>query len=300
MSVARVARVAARSDAEGGVEHLDVDVGEGLRLHVAHAGAGSPVVLLHGFTSSAETWVPLRAALGDRYATLAVDLPGHGRSAAPEDPARYASPRFADDLARTLDALAVERAAVLGYSLGGRSALHFALRHPSRVAALLLESASPGIADPAERAERAAADHALADAIERDGIAAFVDWWERLPLWASQAALPEATRAALRAQRLRNRPRGLANSLRGAGPAAAPPPRVERLRACDAPALLVAGARDAKYVGIGRSLEAVLPRARLVVVPEAGHTVHLEQPAAFAAAVAAFLADVASTSDGWR
>ena len=284
-----------------GVEHVDVDAGDGLRLHAARAGEGAPLVLLHGFTGSGETWDALRAALAGqapRLTTIAVDLPGHGRSGAPDDPARYALDRVADDLARVLDALAVARAAVLGYSMGARAALHVALRHPGRVAALVLESASPGVDDPAERAARRAADGALADAIERDGVAAFVERWERLPLWASQAALPEATRAALRAQRLGNRPRGLANSLRGAGAGAAPPV-TGRLGAMGAPALLVAGALDAKYVAIGEAMERAMPRARLVVVPGAGHAVHLERPAAFAEAVGAFLAEAGAAGGAW-
>ena len=271
----------------------EIDVGDGLRLHVTRAGDGLPLVLLHGFTGSSETWDSLQRALASDAGAIAVDLTGHGRSGTPEDPARYALPRLADDLACVLDALSLHRAVVLGYSLGGRAALHLALRHPERVAALVLESASPGLVDPAERAARRAADAALADAIERDGVAAFVERWERLPLWASQATLPAETRAGLRAQRLRNHPRGLANSLRGAG-AGVEPPVHERLGALDVPTLLIAGALDAKYVAIAESLERIMPRARGVVVPGAGHAVHLERPAAFAAAVRAFLTAVPS------
>ncbi len=266
----------------------DVDVGGGLSLHLARAGVGPPLLLLHGFTGAGGTWAPLRAALGGSYATLAVDLPGHGRSGAPADPARFALDRLADDLARVLDAAGVARAAVLGYSLGGRAALRFALARPERVAALVLESASPGIADPAERAARVAADAALADAIERDGVAAFVDCWERLPLWASQAALGDDARAALRAGRLANDARGLANSLRGAG-AGADPPALDRLAAIRAPTLLVAGALDAKYVALGRAMRRAIPGARITVVAGAGHAVHLERPDAFAALVRTFL-----------
>jgi 2-succinyl-6-hydroxy-2,4-cyclohexadiene-1-carboxylate synthase len=272
------------------VERLDVETGDGLRLHVERAGDGPTLLLLHGFTGSAESWAPLRAALGPRWMTAAVDLPGHGRSSAPENPARYALPRVADDLAAVLDALQVDRAAVLGYSMGGRTALHFALRHPARIAALVLESASPGVSDAAERTARVASDAALADAIEREGVEAFVDRWERLPLWASQAALPAEARGRLRAARLTNRARGLANSLRGAGAGADPVP-VGQLAAQWAPALLVAGALDPKYLALGRTMACAMPRARLAVVDEVGHAVHLEQPAALAALVGEFLGE---------
>ncbi len=268
---------------------VDIDVGNGLRLHAVRSGSGSALMLLHGFTGSAATWAPLRAALGDRFATIAVDLAGHGASSAPADPARYALGRLAVDLKRVLDHLDVARAALLGYSMGGRAALRFALEHPDRVSALVLESSSPGIADPAERESRRAADAALADAIERDGVAAFVDRWEALPLWATQHALPMAVRDKLRAQRLANTPSGLANSLRGAG-AGAEADVTERLATLDGPTLLIAGALDAKYIAFGRSMERVMPRARLSIVESAGHAVHLERPAEFTALVAEFLA----------
>jgi 2-succinyl-6-hydroxy-2,4-cyclohexadiene-1-carboxylate synthase len=277
------------------VEHRDVDVGDGLRLHVTIAGKGPPLVLLHGFTGSAEAWAPVWAPLGARCTTIAVDLPGHGRSSAPDDPRRYAQPHFADDLERVLQALGLQRVAVLGYSMGGRAALHFALRHPASVAALLLESTSPGIADDGERHERAAADIALAAAIERDGIAAFVERWEALPLWASQRALSDSERARLRAQRRENHPRGLANSLRGAG-AAAESSLASHLSALGMPALLVAGALDTKYVAIGQELERLLPNARLAIIPDAGHAVHLERPVELAAVVMEFLRSISYVS----
>jgi 2-succinyl-6-hydroxy-2,4-cyclohexadiene-1-carboxylate synthase len=276
-----------------------MDAGDGLRLHVALSGEGPPLVVLHGFTGSTETWTPLRAALEAAYTTIAVDLPGHGRSSAPDTPARYELGRFADDLAGVLDTLATGRVALLGYSMGGRAALRFALRHPERVAALVLESTSPGIADPARRADRLASDLAMADSIEREGIAVFVERWERLPLWKSQRALPDAMRALLRAQRQSNRPAGLANSLRGAG-AGADEPVLDRLSTVHAPALLIVGALDAPYVTLGREMERALPAARMTVVRDVGHAVHLEQPHAFAAAVTAFLRDIPSAAGRWR
>ena len=280
-------------------EARDVDVGDGLRLHVTCSGTGPPLALLHGFTGSGATWESLRGALDARHTIIAIDLPGHGRSAAPDDPARYALDRFADDLVTVLDALGMDRIALLGYSLGGRAALRFALRHPSRIAALIVESASPGIADAAERSSRRAADDALAETIERDGVESFVAWWERLPLWASQASLPEAARARLHGQRLDNRPRGLANSLRGAG-AGVDPPVFDRLATLDVPALIIAGAVDEKYVAGGQQMATALRAAHLAIVPDVGHATHLERPDAFAALVSGFLDRVAVMRGSWR
>ena len=257
---------------------------DGVRYHATRLGRGPAVLLLHGFTGSSATWASLQDALAGACDVVAVDLLGHGESDAPADPARYAAGRCARDLVDLLDALGLASAAVVGYSMGGRMALRLALDHPRRVRALVLESASPGIADAAERAARVAADAALADDIERDGVAAFVARWERLPLWASQAALSDDVRAALRAQRLRNDAHGLANSLRGAGAGAAPPV-LDALGALRRPALLVAGALDARYAAHARAMAARMPAARVELVPGAGHAVHLERPAAFMALV---------------
>jgi 2-succinyl-6-hydroxy-2,4-cyclohexadiene-1-carboxylate synthase len=273
-------------------ERHDIDVGRGVRLRVESSGDGPPVVLLHGFTGSTATWTTLRTMLDDRFTTIAVDFPGHGGSSVPDDPGSYALERFADDLALALDVLHVERAALLGYSMGGRAALRFLMQHSARVAALVLESTSPGIVDPAERAGRLAADAALADVVERDGVAAFVDRWERLPLWTSQRALPEETRARLRAQRLRNSARGLANTLRGAS-AGADAPLLGALPSFTTPALLVAGALDTKYVDLARRMQIAMQCAELAVIPGAGHNVHLERPAAFTEVVRKFLDRVA-------
>ncbi|MHB0947525.1 MAG: 2-succinyl-6-hydroxy-2,4-cyclohexadiene-1-carboxylate synthase [Gemmatimonadaceae bacterium] len=272
----------------------DLDVGEGLRLHVERAGDDGqpPLVLLHGFTGSGESWAELAAALRDRWSILTVDLPGHGRSSAPADPARYALPRLADDLARVLDELALDRVALLGYSMGGRAALHFALRHPARLRALVLESTSPGIEEPGARAARVAADESLAASIEREGLEPFVSRWEQLRLWDSQRTLPDAARDRLRAQRLAGSARGLAASLRGAG-AGAESSVLDRLAAITAPVLLVAGALDEKYAALAQLMAAQLPWSRLEVVEAAGHAVHLERPAAFARLVADFLTGVA-------
>ena len=264
---------------------IDLD---GLGLHVEVSGSGPPLVLLHGFTGSADSWRDLAAVLAAEYTTIAPDLVGHARSDAPAAVDRYRMPRAVDDLVALLRALGHERAAWLGYSLGGRTSLQLAVRHPEAVAALILEGASPGIADDAERAARVRADGALAERIERDGVEAFVDHWEQVPLFASQRALPAAARAAVRATRLGHTATGLANSLRGMGAGAADPLH-DRLAELRAPALLLAGSLDTRYAAVARELARTLANATMHGIDGAGHAAHLERPDAFRAALLDFL-----------
>lgn len=278
-------------------EQRDLDVGDGLCLHVSLVGAGPPLVLLHGFTGSAQTWADLSPAFAVAHRVVAFDLPGHGRSSVPTNPQRYSLARFADDLANALDQLGLARVALLGYSMGGRAALQFAQQYADRVAALVLLSTSSGIRDDAKCRERLASDAVLADSIEREGVRAFVDRWEMLPLWESQRVLSTETRARLRAQRLLNDPVGLANSLRGAGAGTDAASAI--FRRILAPTLILAGALDPAYVEHGRSLEAELPNARMEVISDAGHALHLEQSAALVGATTAFLKAIPRSADGW-
>jgi 2-succinyl-6-hydroxy-2,4-cyclohexadiene-1-carboxylate synthase len=260
------------------------------RFGARSAGAGTPpLVLLHGFTGNAETWAAFADSIGKARPLVAIDLPGHGGSACPADPAAYGAERTVEAILAVLERLDVGPFALLGYSLGGRVALHLALAAPERLVSLILESASPGIVDPAERAARRQSDEALARLLDQQGIEAFVDRWERVPIFASQASLPTEVRARHRAQRLKNDPRGLAGSLCGIG-AGVPVPVRARLGELTMPTLLIVGSLDTRYVALGAEMAAALPAARLQIVPDAGHAVHLEAPEAFARLVLAHLA----------
>lgn len=177
--------------------------------------------------------------------------------------------------------------------MGGRLALYMAARRPDVVRSLILESASPGLADAAQRRERRRQDEQLAERIESGGVAAFVDAWEQLPLFASQKHLPDEVEDKLRRQRLNNSARGLARSLRGMGTGVQPSLWAE-LPGIGQPTLLLAGALDAKFVAINREMAVALPDGQLRLIEKAGHTIHLEQPALFAEVVAGFLSCVLS------
>jgi 2-succinyl-6-hydroxy-2,4-cyclohexadiene-1-carboxylate synthase len=240
-----------------------------------------PLVLVHGFTGSAAGWgnhLDSFASWGLRV--IALDMLGHGKSDAPGDPARYSMEHCQRDILAALEELDVRKgeALLLGYSMGGRIALYTAFSGFFR--ALILESASPGLADPNEREQRRMSDEALAASIEREGIAVFVERWERLPLFESQAHLPQEVPEKLHTQRLRNSARGLAQSLRGVGTGVQPALHA-RLPTLHLPVLLIAGELDTKFCAIARQMAQALPQAQLCIVPNAGHTVHLEQPEVF-------------------
>ena len=261
----------------------------GVELNVWTAGEGPAIVFLHGFTGSSATWGSHVAVFKRCMKTIAIDLVGHGDSDTPADPENYRMESCIEHLLVILDELGIDSANLVAYSMGGRVALHLATVAPDRVRSMILESSSPGIADPIERQKRVAADNLLADYIERKGVDAFVDRWESLPLFESQRNLPVAVRAALRGQRLQNNPLGLTNCLRGMG-AGRQESLWPRLSSIEMPVLLVAGQLDVKYCRIAREMVNLLPNARLAIFDNTGHAVHLERPAAFDREVLEFLA----------
>jgi 2-succinyl-6-hydroxy-2,4-cyclohexadiene-1-carboxylate synthase len=238
------------------------------------------MLLLHGFTGTALAWSQQLESWARDHRVIAPDLLGHGASEAPADPAAYALERQADSLAELLDRLDASPAIVVGYSMGARLALVLALEHPAHVERLVLESPSPGIADPADRAARREADDRLAQSIERDGVEAFVARWEAMPVFASHAGLPDAVLERQRSERRRHSVAGLAGSLRGAGQGVMTPLHA-RLPAIRVPALVVTGSLDEA----GRERASIVARGlsdgRRATIDGAGHTPHLEQPDEF-------------------
>jgi 2-succinyl-6-hydroxy-2,4-cyclohexadiene-1-carboxylate synthase len=257
-------------------------------LHFERRGKGPAVMLLHGFTGSGLSMSDVSLALARDFEVITPDLPGHGRSIGLDDGPICAFDDCLDRLAATLEYAGHARAHWIGYSMGARLALAFAVRFPQRVASLLLIGGRAGIEDASEREGRRRADEALADRIEADGIEAFVDEWLAQPLFASQQRLGHEFVATQRRQRLANDARSLAASLRGLGPGAQPP-LFDDLPHLDVPVLLVAGALDRVFVAHAKDLERRLPDAEVREIADAGHAAHLEQPAAFIGVAREFL-----------
>lgn len=233
----------------------------------------TPVVCLHGFLGAPTAFQPVLDRL-DHHGTVAcVRLPGHG-----PDPWIPRGAPFEEIVDAILGAIPFERPAyVMGYSMGARLALSMFARHPARVAGAVLVGLNPGLDAPSERAPRLAWERELGQSLRAGGLPAFVDAWEKLPLFASQAALPEALRATRRAERLAHTVEGIAWAVEALG-LGSMPSYWETLRDNTRPVLLVTGSLDTKYSELAQRLIGHWPKLAHRVVEGVGHDVVLEAP----------------------
>lgn len=238
------------------------------------------LVLLHGFTNSGASWEPVISGLRERYRALAPDIRGHASAAA-------ADPVTLDAVIDDVAALTPEPFTLVGYSQGGRIALHVALALPHRVTRLVLIGASPGLNDDAEREQRRLADERLAEQIESLAIDEFARQWAQTPILAD---IPPDIAEISHQDRLHSTPHGLASALRGLGTGALPSlwSRLPELRM---PVTLLAGERDTKFTALASEMAKCIPRAEVTVVSGAGHAVHLERPDAVVEALLAVPAE---------
>ncbi len=245
-------------------------------LHAEVDGTGPRLVLVHGFAQTRDCWGVVGADLATDHEVVRLDAPGHGRSATFHAGIRTGARLIADQGGT---------ATYLGYSMGGRFALHVALANPELVRGLVLIGATAGLEDPVERSQRQAQDEAMAQRVEREGIEAFLDAWLAQPLFAGLGPDVQFLEA-----RKENTVDGLAESLRQAG-TGAQDPTWHRLDRLDLPVLCVAGADDTKFAALAeRLVSSIGANATLALVPGAGHAAHLEQPDAFLAVLRPWLA----------
>lgn len=234
------------------------------------------LVLLHGFTGAPSSWDPVVERLPRATRIARPALMGH--AGAPVVARSF--DEEVDRIAEILRAEALVGAHVVGYSLGARVALGLAARHPSLASRATWISGSPGLAGEHDRFARREADRARARTLETEGIDAFVDAWEREPVFSTQRALPEDVRSAHRARRRAHDPGGLAASLRVLGQGSMPG---YDLSSIDIPVTLAVGSEDPKARGNAQRMAESLPDARIVVMRGAGHDLVLERPAEVAA-----------------
>lgn len=260
---------------------LDVN-GVSYHVEIVNADQQETIVFLHGFTGSTKSWQPVIAEWSDLKIVL-IDLIGHGETDCPEDVEHYRMQRQLEDLDALFDQLGLDKMTLVGYSMGGRTALAYACSFPERLKGLVLESASPGLRNEEERQERRTRDEGLAQRIVAGGIPNFVDRWENISLFDSQKSLSEPVKQAVREERLAQNSVGLANSLKGMG-TGAQESHWEQLKSLKMPILLVTGQLDGKFRAIAEEMVELMPDAVHKTIG-GGHAIHVEKPAEFATIV---------------
>lgn len=252
---------------------------DGVRIAYKTLGTGgSWVVLTHGLGEDMEYWSQIVEPLEREHRLLLWDVRGAGRSDKPPGP--YTPSLFATDLVRLLGHLQVPRAHMVGHSAGGVICQRLALDHPARVASLCLISTSSEVGEKAKRAWEK-----LAQAVETSGLSAVGGSAERAFAPAFAEVNPEVVKQA-RARMLANDPRAYAACAR----AMSNYNWTQELGRIQAPTLILQGAEDRLTPPAGSwILKRNLPRARLMIIPGAGHNLPLEQPAVVGSAIAAFL-----------
>lgn len=261
-----------------------------VHYHVEKCGEGFPIILLHGFTGSRQSWQRFCTSIGRQSTMYMVDLIGHGKTESPDLLHRYDIKSVASDLNEIMNELGLEKADILGYSMGGRVAITFAALYPERVNRLILESTTPGIEESEKRTERIAQDERLATLIETDGLSSFISFWEGISIFETQRNLPVSIRERIREQRLKNSTRGLAYSLRGMGTGSQPSwwNHIERF---PFQTLIMTGEMDEKFCRIAKEMMKKLKKGQWVIIHGCGHTIHVEDPEKFGTIVSEFLSN---------
>src|SRR6266581_3242981 len=269
--------------------------GADVRLNYYESGEGTPVTLLHGFTQSGRSWQETISKLAAGWRWVVPDLRGHGETKT-KPGAACTMDACTSDLVLLWDHLGIDRTHLVGYSMGGRLALHVAVHQPKRILSLLTIGAHGGLEAEAREGRRLG-DEGLAQRIESEGLEAFVSYWTALPMFEGLERRGPSFTAQARAERMGNTVAGLAASLRGMG-AGVMEPLWNDLPRVGVPSTFVAGQLDHGYVASARRLAAAVPNGRVEIVLRAGHAVHQERPDAFARVLSGHLAAAAGTSAG--
>jgi pimeloyl-ACP methyl ester carboxylesterase len=272
--------------------HITTD--DGVKLHYEEAGSGTPVVFVHEFAGDLRSWEPQFAHFSRRYRCIAYNARGYPPSDVPESPERYSQERARDDVLAVVDALKIERAFVVGLSMGGFASLHFGIKYSARALGLVVGGCGYG-AVKAQREEFQRSARANAKVITEEGMAKFAATYGH-----------NATRLQLREkdprgfaryieQLTEHSPPGSANTMLGYQ--ARRPSLYDltaEMRGITAPLLVVAGDEDDATLEPGLLMKRTIPRAGLAVLPWTGHALNLEDPALFNRIVEDFFHQVES------
>lgn len=265
---------------------------DGVELHVEETGSGSPVIFVHEFAGDHRSWEPQMRYFARRHRSIAYAARGWPPSDVPEELEKYSQARACDDIRAVLDALDIDKAHVVGLSMGGFATLHFGITYPDRALSLTVAGCGYG-AEKDEREKFRAETVVIADLLEKEGMAAFAEAYAYGPTRVQYENKDPRGFAEFKAQLAEHSNIGSARTQVGVQRERPSLFDLEdKLRGLNVPTLIVSGDEDWPCLLPGIYMKQCIATAGLLIVPNTGHTVNLEEPALFNQGVADFIAAV--------
>src|SRR6476469_10087671 len=263
---------------------------DGVRLYYEDTGSGTPIVFVHEFAGDHRSWEPQVRFFSRRYRCIPFNARGYPPSEVPDDVARYSQARAVDDIRAVLDGLKIDKAHIVGLSMGGFATLHFGFTYPDRARSLVIAGCGYG-AEPDKRAQFAAEAEASAKRFEEQTMAKAAEAYALGPTRVQHQNRDPRGWREFADQFAEHSTEGAARTMRGVQ---AKRPSlyelVEKIKTITAPTLIMTGDEDWPCLEPGLLMKKTIPTAGLVVMPNAGHNINLEDPAAFNAHLAELFA----------
>src|SRR3954447_24586522 len=267
-----------------------IKTSDGVQLYYEETGSGAPLIFLHEFGGHYLSWEPQVRYFSRRYRCITYAARGWPPSDVPGDVSMYSQARAADDRAALMKALGIDRAHLCGLSMGATAGLEFAIRHPGKATALVIAAGGGGGAtDPEEKARFKQECEAFAQRIEREGMAAMAELYCTSSARATYRTKDPRGWAEFKQQFADGSATGHAMTMRGVQGARVPFfERTAELEKIAEPMLVVIGDEDDSTHSLAVHLKKHVPRSGVLELPKCGHTINLEEPAAFNAAMQDF------------
>ncbi len=266
--------------------HLTTD--DNIKLYYEEVGSGIPIVFVHEFAGDVRSYEMQMRYFGQRYRCIAFNARGYPPSDVPDNGAVYSQERARDDIRAVLDTLQIDKAHIVGLSMGGFAALHFGFTYPDRARSLVIAGCGYGAA-PDKRVQFAAEAEAAAKQFEQAGMAKAAEGYALGPTRVQFQNKDPRGWQEFADQLAAHSTEGSARTMRGVQ-ARRPSlfDLVDQMKTITAPALIMTGDEDWPCLEPGLLMKRTIPSAALVVMPNAGHTINLEDPVAFNAHIADF------------
>jgi pimeloyl-ACP methyl ester carboxylesterase len=279
------------------VPHIKTD--DGVQLYYEETGHGEPILFLHEFGGHYLSWEPQVRYFSRRYRCITYAARGWPPSDVPAAVTAYSQARAADDAADVMKALGIAKAHLVGLSMGATAGIEFGVRHPGKALSLVIAAGGGGgSSDPVEKAKFQKDCESFASRIERDGMPAMAELYCAGPARVQYRTKDPRGWAEFKQQFASGSAKGHAMTMRGIQGARVPFfERTAELAKITEPMLVVIGDEDDSTHGLAVHLKKHVPRSGVLELPKCGHTINLEEPAAFNAAVQDFLHAV--ENDRW-